>query len=211
MVNALQDGPVTSYLRIEDDFYAYKSGHYDGCWAEESGVWHAVGTVGYDQYSWEVKNSWSPDWGGQGFVFIKRGRNICHFASMGVWLIGEDLYDNDNDDGDDDGDCDGACDDSAEYRENCPTWDSYCDSENYIQFMSDNCKKTCGLCKEEEEIEDPDCLDREIMCNKSFPTPLYSEWTPLTIPTNAQIEQRVLRPHFRSDQRPRISGGKCRN
>eukprot|EP00116_Pleurobrachia_bachei_P006667 sb/3466929/ len=39
-------------------------------------------------------------------------------------------------------------------------------------------------------------LDREIMCNKSFPTPLYSEWTPLTIPTNAQIEQRVLMPHF---------------
>ena len=41
-------------------FPSFSSGHYDGCWVEENTGWHAVSTVGYDQYSWEVKNPGGP-------------------------------------------------------------------------------------------------------------------------------------------------------
>eukprot|EP00116_Pleurobrachia_bachei_P006579 sb/3466841/ len=116
MVAALQDGPIVNYFEVENDFYSYSSGHYDGCWTGQNNGWHAVSTVGYDQYSWEVKNSWGTDWGDNG----------------------------------------------EEYRENCPSWISLCHSGDYVQFMKEHCRRTCGQCDKEDD--DPDCVNKMPGC-----------------------------------------------
>ena len=71
---AISQGPVTSSMKIYEDFDAYSSGIYE----HTSGVfdgWHAVHLIGWDdteQY-WIAKNSWSEYWGENGFFRIRWG------------------------------------------------------------------------------------------------------------------------------------------
>ena len=39
--------------------------------------------------------------------------------------------------------------------------------------------------------------DQEKICNKGFPSPIVSTWTPLSIADNVPVEHRVERSHFR--------------
>lgn len=77
-------GPVTSGFTIHDDFMAWdgKTGVYkwDGISTEQGG--HAIVIVGWGvtpegvKY-WQVKNSWGPEWGDNGYFKILRGQNEC--------------------------------------------------------------------------------------------------------------------------------------
>lgn len=42
-----------------------------------TGQYHAMLIVGYTANYWIVKNSWSQDFGDQGYVYYARGQNLC--------------------------------------------------------------------------------------------------------------------------------------
>jgi C1A family cysteine protease len=50
-------------------------------------MYHAVTLVGYGNDPvtaldyWKIKNSWSTEWGEDGYVRIARGTNVCGVAS----------------------------------------------------------------------------------------------------------------------------------
>lgn len=72
---ALVRGPVIAGMRVFDDFRYYKGGIYEHATGEKIGL-HAVCVVGYDDDAscWIIKNSWSRDWGEDGFCRIAYGQ-----------------------------------------------------------------------------------------------------------------------------------------
>ena len=92
-------GPVTIGFEVYHDFMSYKSGIYHHNYDLEDSQYgkfapfeltnHAVLVVGWgtsdmgDKY-WIVKNSWGPEWGQDGFFWIKRGNDECGMESMAV-------------------------------------------------------------------------------------------------------------------------------
>lgn len=81
-------GPVSVCFQVVDGFSDYTSGVYTSttCKNGTGDVNHAVLAVGYgtDRATgmdyWLVKNSWSADWGDEGFFKIERGVNMCGIA-----------------------------------------------------------------------------------------------------------------------------------
>lgn len=76
--------PISIAFEVVDDFMHYKSGTYSSkdCKGSPTDVNHAVlavgfGTDGAGTDFWTVKNSWSKDWGNQGYFNIQRGVNMC--------------------------------------------------------------------------------------------------------------------------------------
>ncbi|XKL62024.1 hypothetical protein PGB90_001857 [Kerria lacca] len=76
-------GPITATFWVYEDFFFYNKGIY----THEYGWWplggHAVKVVGWGVENgtkyWHVANSWSKDWGEDGFFRIRRGTNECSF------------------------------------------------------------------------------------------------------------------------------------
>lgn len=52
----------------------------DKCPAEQLN--HAVVTVGYSPDYWIVRNSWSPQWGEEGYIKIQSDANACAIESL---------------------------------------------------------------------------------------------------------------------------------
>ncbi|KAF0982801.1 hypothetical protein FDP41_010780 [Naegleria fowleri] len=80
MNELITNGPVQTGFSVYQDFMSYKSGVY----THETGSFlggHAVKIVGYGVENgvkyWLVANSWSADWGLDGYFKIKRGVNEC--------------------------------------------------------------------------------------------------------------------------------------
>jgi hypothetical protein len=69
--NALLKGPVITTMSVYADFILYKSGIYKHVTGDVLGG-HAVSLVGFDDIGryWIVRNSWSKDWGENGYVMI---------------------------------------------------------------------------------------------------------------------------------------------
>jgi len=61
------------------DWQSYAGGVYNGRCGKQLN--HAILAVGYTQDYWIVKNSWGTSWGSSGYIFMKRGSNICGIAS----------------------------------------------------------------------------------------------------------------------------------
>jgi hypothetical protein len=68
---ALAKGPLVTTLTVYTDFLAYSSGVYKHVTGKAEGG-HAVSIVGYDdtQKAWLIRNSWSIDWGMNGFAWV---------------------------------------------------------------------------------------------------------------------------------------------
>jgi C1A family cysteine protease len=68
---ALAKGPLVTTLNVYNDFLAYSSGVYKHTTGDVEGG-HAVSIVGYDdnQRAWLIRNSWSTDWGMNGFAWV---------------------------------------------------------------------------------------------------------------------------------------------
>jgi len=60
------------------DWQSYSGGVYNGRCGKQLN--HAILAVGYTADYWIVKNSWSTRWGAQGYIYMKRGSNICGVA-----------------------------------------------------------------------------------------------------------------------------------
>jgi hypothetical protein len=78
---ALLDGPVAAAMAVCGGFNAYTGGCYEDNCTE---INHAVTIVGWDddmcggEGAWIVKNSWGPDWGDNGYIYMKYG--TCHIG-----------------------------------------------------------------------------------------------------------------------------------
>lgn len=80
-------GPVSCALECVDDFDDYLNGTYTSttCGNTENDINHAVLCVGYGRDNknmdfWAVKNSWSTEWGMNGYFNIQRNANMCGMA-----------------------------------------------------------------------------------------------------------------------------------
>jgi C1A family cysteine protease len=84
---AILGGPVAVAMAVCGGFSAYTGGCYEeGC----TEINHGVTIVGWDDYmcggegAWIVKNSWGPDWGENGYFYIKYGS--CYIGYGGATL-----------------------------------------------------------------------------------------------------------------------------
>lgn len=88
-------GPVSVAFQVVEDFRLYKRGIYssDNCKSGPMDVNHAVLIVGYGvepdvgRPYWIVKNSWSSEWGEEGYFKIARGKNMCGIATCASYPI----------------------------------------------------------------------------------------------------------------------------
>ncbi|MCU0611864.1 MAG: C1 family peptidase [Candidatus Eisenbacteria bacterium] len=82
---AVLEGPVTTSMRVYEDFTAYGGGIYQYGWGDYLGG-HGVVIVGWDDTTlpacWICKNSWSPSWGEGGFFRIAIGEAV---SQVGRW------------------------------------------------------------------------------------------------------------------------------
>jgi len=167
VLDKMNISPLAVAFFVENRFYSIGSGVFDGCYTYYQSN-HAVTLTGYGNGYWEIRNSWGGDWGRNGYGKFKRSgvRSICNLLSAAYAISYSSTDGGDGgDDREEERETDSDCDDNAQYAENCASWatSGYCDSGEYVEWMKDNCQKSCGSCKEkerEEEQEDrSDCSD----------------------------------------------------
>ncbi|CAB3399449.1 unnamed protein product [Caenorhabditis bovis] len=84
-------GPVTFGMKVVKPLFHYSSGIFDPdpimCEEQSMGS-HALLIVGYGEENgkpyWNVKNSWGPRWGLNGYLKLARGKNSCGAAEFPV-------------------------------------------------------------------------------------------------------------------------------
>lgn len=79
LLGALQGGPPSICLDA-DAFQTYKGGVISSC-PGGGRVDHCVQAVGYTSSYWIVRNQWGTGWGDNGYVYIKRGSNVCDISN----------------------------------------------------------------------------------------------------------------------------------
>jgi len=73
---------VTISLSSSSPFFKYSSGVFDqDC---GSGEGHAIAAVGYSGDYWIIRNSWGSGWGQKGYIFFKKGQNLCGIENYAV-------------------------------------------------------------------------------------------------------------------------------
>eukprot|EP01105_Mastigella_eilhardi_P002074 TRINITY_DN124_c0_g1_i2.p1 TRINITY_DN124_c0_g1~~TRINITY_DN124_c0_g1_i2.p1 ORF type:complete len:531 (+),score=161.54 TRINITY_DN124_c0_g1_i2:103-1695(+) len=87
-------GPIAIAISVPDSMMFYASGVYNdpACTNDRNMLDHDVTAVGYDSDNgldyYIVKNSWSPFWGSDGYIFIARNdNNLCGVASTANYAI----------------------------------------------------------------------------------------------------------------------------
>ncbi|KAH7715933.1 cathepsin L2 [Aphelenchoides avenae] len=73
-------------FRVPADFQYYSGGVYDppACATTNYSAigWHGMAIVGYTPDYWIAKNSWGTGFGDQGYVYYKRGKNLCEMSQF---------------------------------------------------------------------------------------------------------------------------------
>jgi len=86
-------GPIAVAFEVIDSFQFYKSGVYSAadCGTGTMDVNHAVVATGYGVENgvkfWNIKNSWSTDWGVKGYFKIQRDTNMCAIATCNSYPL----------------------------------------------------------------------------------------------------------------------------
>merc|ERR1719181_1281769 len=79
IMKELQETVVTLEIDLRSSglpFVKYDSGIYDADCG--SGDAHAFAAVGYGSDYWIIRNSWGSEWGQNGHVYFKKGKNLCN-------------------------------------------------------------------------------------------------------------------------------------
>jgi C1A family cysteine protease len=82
-------GAIAATVKVTPAFQAYKSGVFDE-FASVSGandVNHAITIVGWDdnKKAYLVKNSWGPNWGDKGYIWVEYGSNNIGYGA--AWIV----------------------------------------------------------------------------------------------------------------------------
>jgi hypothetical protein len=79
----VEHGPLVAGVHATDLFQAYAGGVFDE--GASGPLNHAVVIVGWDdaRQAWHVRNSWGPEWGEEGYMWIKFGSN--GIGSISIW------------------------------------------------------------------------------------------------------------------------------
>ncbi len=90
----VNQGPVSIAYQVVADFRLDKNGVYNStnCKSGPMDVNHAVLVVGYGTTKegldyWIVKNSWSNEFGMEGYFWISRGKNMCGVATCAAYPV----------------------------------------------------------------------------------------------------------------------------
>lgn len=86
-------GPMSICVNANDWDNSYTGGLYTKtCSSNYNSIDHCVQLVGYDTTAstpyWIVRNSWSADWGANGFIYLPMGHNACSVASEAMYVTG---------------------------------------------------------------------------------------------------------------------------
>lgn len=86
-------GPVSVSFEVLDSFQFYKSGVYSvpDCGTGTQDINHAVLATGYGTENgvkfWNIKNSWSTEWGVKGYFKIQRDVNMCAISQCNSYPL----------------------------------------------------------------------------------------------------------------------------
>ncbi|XP_011194246.1 procathepsin L [Zeugodacus cucurbitae] len=81
-------GPIPISINASPrTFQLYSDGVYDDISCSSDTVNHAMLVVGYTKDYWILKNWWGQMWGEDGYMRLKRGRNLCGIANYAAYSI----------------------------------------------------------------------------------------------------------------------------
>ena len=82
----VEHGPIATAFNADNCFSIYKSGVFNGENGGATAVNHVLMLVGWDdsKQAWLVKNSWSENWGENGFGWVKYGSN--NVGLFAAWI-----------------------------------------------------------------------------------------------------------------------------
>ena len=82
-------GPISTTIdATQKSFRFYGEGIYEEPACNSKILTHGVTVIGYNDDYWKVKNSWSTDWGEQGYIKIARNKdNMCGIASQAFYPV----------------------------------------------------------------------------------------------------------------------------
>lgn len=83
MLTALADHPM-SVCHDTGGWQNYKSGIMTSC---SKGGGHCTQAIGYASSGdyWIIKNSWGGSWGNSGYLYLKKGKNLCGISNHAGW------------------------------------------------------------------------------------------------------------------------------
>lgn len=94
-------GPVATCVYVNSAFQAYWEGVFNAC--EDKRINHVVVIVGWDdsqgaQGAWKIRNSWGPQWGKSGYMWIEYGccqigYATCYVENNWVDCTGNGIHD----------------------------------------------------------------------------------------------------------------------
>jgi len=76
LASALNKGPVSVCLAASS-WQSYTGGVLRSC---DNQVDHCVQATGYTSDYWVIRNSWSTEWGEEGFIRLERGQDLCRVS-----------------------------------------------------------------------------------------------------------------------------------
>ena len=92
MKRALMNGPVAIGIAVPETMAYYAGGVYNdpACLSDVASIGHAVVAVGWGESEfgpyWIVRNSWSPLWGMDGYIYIAMENNLCGVLTLAAWV-----------------------------------------------------------------------------------------------------------------------------
>lgn len=81
-------GPIAISINASPKtFQLYSNGIYDDSDCSSSTVNHAMLVIGYTPDYWILKNWWGKHWGEQGYMKIRRNKNMCGLANFAAYAV----------------------------------------------------------------------------------------------------------------------------
>lgn len=81
-------GPIAISINAkEETFQLYSHGIYDDPECDGETVNHAMLAVGYAPDYFILQNWWGKNWGENGYMKIRRGRNMCGLSNHAAYIL----------------------------------------------------------------------------------------------------------------------------